>query len=167
VSLLRYAGLRLSEALALQPRDIEAGTVNVRHGKGDRQRVVGLNSAAVAHIDRWLVERERMGISRRAPLFCTFSKRGGRRHVVALSSRQVQLALKRRALRAGIEKRVHPHGLRHSCAVALVERGVAVPLVQRQLGHTNLGTTDVYLRGLGVSAHVDVVRDLDWSAGKS
>ena len=70
--------------------------------------------------------------------------------------------LKRLAKRAGIDKRVHPHGFRHSHAVHLLRKGVPLPDIQRQLGHLNLATTDEYLRGLGAGEHVEKVRDLEW-----
>lgn len=76
--------------------------------------------------------------------------------------RYVQLMLKRLAGRAGIDKRVHPHGFRHSHAVHLLRKGVPLPDIQRQLGHLNLATTDEYLRGLGAGERVEKVRDLEW-----
>ncbi len=63
--MLWRGGLRIAEALALRPADVDvaAGTVTVLHGKGDRRRVVGLN--------RWLEERRERGLGRRWALFCT------------------------------------------------------------------------------------------------
>ncbi|MDQ4048657.1 MAG: tyrosine-type recombinase/integrase [Actinomycetota bacterium] len=60
-------GLRISEALALEPRDVDAagGMLNVRHGKGDRQRLVGLDPAALALLERWLDRRAALGLARR------------------------------------------------------------------------------------------------------
>ena len=66
--------------------------------------------------------------------------------------------LQRLAQRAGIEKRVHAHGLRHSLAVELVRKGVHARDVQAQLGHKNLATTNVYLSGLLPQESLDRVR---------
>ena len=44
----------------------------------------------------------------------------------------------------------------------LLRKGVPLPDIQRQLGHLNLATTDVYLQGLGAGEHVEKVRDLEW-----
>lgn len=164
IGVLYYSGLRLSEALALLPRDIdlEGGEINVRRGKGGKQRLAGLNAAAEAHLGRWMDTRRQFGISSRKPVFCTFSKVNGKPTSGPVAPQYVQLMLKRLAKRAGIEKRVHPHGLRHSHACHLLRRGVPLPDIQRQLGHVNLATTDVYLRGLGAGQHVGRVHELEW-----
>ncbi|MCP3960762.1 MAG: tyrosine-type recombinase/integrase [bacterium] len=164
IAVLYFSGIRLAESLALAPRDVdlEAGEINVRCGKGGRQRLVGINVHAQAHLSRWMDTRERLGINGRQPVFCTFSKVGGEPRVKALAPRYVQLMLHRLADRSPLEKRIHPHGLRHSHAVHLLRRGVALPHIQRQLGHRNLATTDEYLRGLGAGEHVAGVRDLEW-----
>lgn len=164
IGLLYYSGLRLSEALALLPKDIDMtrGEINVRHGKGGRQRLAGLNASAEAHLVRWMDTRRKLGINSRQPVFCTFSKIGGQREIGPLAPRYVQLMLHRLAARAGLEKRVHPHGFRHSHAVHLLRKGVPLPDIQRQLGHLNLATTDLYLKGIGAGEHVEKVRDLEW-----
>ena len=164
IALMYYSGLRLSEVLALLPRDVdlEGGEINVRRGKGGRQRLAGLNAAAQAHLSRWMDRRTKLGINARRPVFCTFSKVAGEPRVRRIQPRYVQLMLKRLAGRAGIDKRVHPHGFRHSHAVHLLRKGVPLPDIQRQLGHLNPATTDEYLRGLGAGEHVEKVRDLEW-----
>lgn len=164
IALMYYSGLRLSEVLALLPRDVDlaGGEINVRRGKGGRQRLAGLNAAAQAHLTRWMERRRKLGINARHPVFCTFSKVAGKPKVGPLQPRYVQLMLKRLAGRAGIDKRVHPHGFRHSHAVHLLRRGIPLPDIQRQLGHLNLATTDEYLRGIGAGEHVEKVRDLEW-----
>ena len=163
IAVLYWAGLRLDEALALEQRDVDltAGRLNVRRGKGGRQRIAGLNASAVAHLDRWFGVRRQLGI-RKALIFCTYSKSSGERRVRPLSARSVQAALKRLAVRAGIEKRVHPHGLRHAHAVGLLERGLSVYDIQQQLGHADLGTTAVYLQGLA-GEHAARVARLEWT----
>ncbi len=164
IALFYYSGLRLAEALALHPRDVdlEGGCVTVRRGKGGGQRQAGLNAAAHEHLSRWMERRRRLGIGDDAPVFCTFSRVDGARQVGPMAARYVQAALRRLARRAGVGKRVHPHGFRHSHAVHLLRRGVALPVIQRQLGHVNLATTDHYFRALGVGEHVERVRDLEW-----
>ncbi|MDQ6774131.1 MAG: tyrosine-type recombinase/integrase [Candidatus Dormibacteraeota bacterium] len=133
-------GLRVSEALALKPGDVdpERGTVRVLHGKGDRSRVVGLDDGAMAIIQRWMDHRRTLQL-RNGPLFCTLAGT----HVLPS---YVRTLMRRIAGKAGIEKRVHPHGLRHSHAADLVADGVPVNLIQQQLGHANLSVTDRYLR---------------------
>lgn len=58
------------------------------------------------------------------------------------------------AQRAGIEKRVHPHGLRHGWAVGQVQAGTSLPAIQQLLGHSSLATTAVYLQHLAPAAAV-------------
>jgi site-specific recombinase XerD len=66
-------GLRVSEALALFPKDIDAtgGSLRVLHGKGDKASTAPLPSDAAEAIDRWLDCRNRLGLTGRHPLFCT------------------------------------------------------------------------------------------------
>jgi site-specific recombinase XerD len=92
---------------------------------------VAADDGAVAVVQLWLAERARLGFNGRQKLFCTLA--GG-----PLSSNQVRQMVKRRAARAGIDKRVHPHGLRHTHAAELVAEGVPVNVIQKQLGHVCL-----------------------------
>ena len=119
----------------------------VLHGKGDRRRVVGLDPGAMAILSRWIDIRRSLGMNGHAALFCTLQ--GG-----PLKSSYLRTLLPRLARKAGIEKRVHPHGLRHTRAYELMMEGVPVPIIQQQLGHTSLATTDRYVSHL---APVDVI----------
>ena len=69
----RRGGLRVSEALALYPKDVDAesGTVTILHGKGDRRRTVGLDPEAFAIVMRWLERRPVLKLNGRHALFCT------------------------------------------------------------------------------------------------
>src|SRR4051812_35585886 len=70
---LYRAGLRVSEALGLMPKDcnIEAGTLRVLKGKGRTARTVGLDSGAFSVLQLWLERRKQLGIDGRSPVFCT------------------------------------------------------------------------------------------------
>ena len=140
ITVMYRAGLRLSEALALRPKDIdaEAGSVTVLHGKGDKRRVVGLDPGSMAILLRWVDKRHQFKLTGRSPLFCTLQGR-------PLHPSYVRTLLHRLGTRAGIEKRVHPHGLRHTMAFELMWEGVPAPIIQQQLGHTSLATTQRYL----------------------
>jgi integrase/recombinase XerD len=87
---------------------------------------------------RWVDHRRTLGLSGRSRLFCTL---GGR----PLHASYVRTLLHRLGDKAGVEKRVHPHALRHSMAYDLMWEGVPVPIIQRQLGHASLATTQRYL----------------------
>jgi len=156
-------GLRLGEALALFPKDIdlEAGTIRVLRGKGRKARTVGLDEGGMAMIQRWLDKRQALGLNGRQPVFCSITKGApfGRR----LHPQYVRQALNRLAERAGIEKRVHPHGLRHAHAAELAAEGVPVNVVQRQLGHASLAVTSRYLDHISPVELVDTMRSREWS----
>ena len=147
------AGLRLGESLALMPKDIDpdAGTITVLHGKGDRRRVVGIDPGAMAIITRWMDKRASLGITRRRRLYCTLDGK-------PLYPSYVRTMLHRVGAKAGIEKRVHPHALRHSMAFELMWEGVPVPIIQAQLGHASLATTQRYLDHLAPRDVVEVMQ---------
>ena len=156
--ILYRGGLRCSEALALRPKDldVDAGTVRVLHGKGDKSRLVGLDAGAMAIIQVWLDKRASLGFTGRQTLICTLRGK-------PVSGRYVRSLLPRLAAKAGIEKRVHAHGLRHSMAAELSAEGVPLPLIQSQLGHSNLSTTDRYIRQLAPQEVVDAMKKREWS----
>ena len=153
IAVLYYAGLRVSEALALERRDFDLnrGFINVRRGKGAKQRVVGLPPQAFPYINRWLDARRERGLQRRA-IFCTL--KGG-----LLSDVYVRQFLHRYANRAGVNKRVHPHGLRHSHAAHLAMNGVPTHAIQKQLGHNSLATTGQYLDSIAPAEVVAAVAE--------
>ena len=148
------AGLRLSEALALFPKDVETdkGVIRVLHGKGDKARTVGLPQDACVALDRWLDKRKQLKIKKNAPLFCTLD--GG-----PLSTPYVRALMKRLKDKTSIEKRTHYHGLRHTCAWELAKEGVPMPIIQKALGHTSLQTTDRYLRHVAPHDVIDVMKN--------
>lgn len=167
ITLMYRAGLRVSEALALQPKDVdlENGIVRVLHGKGDRYRAVGLDPGAAAVVAAWIAERGRAqrvaaranGASDPAPLLCTT-------YGTPVTTGYVRRLMKRLGRQAGIAKRVHAHGLRHTHAAQLREEGVDVGIISRQLGHRSLLTTIRYLDHVQPTAVVDAMRGRIWAA---
>jgi len=150
--------LRINEALSLYPKDLELtdGSVRVLHGKGGRSRTVGLDPGAAAIIERWLDARSRLGLGGRNPVFCTL--RGN-----PMSDAYVRVMLKRLAARAGIDKRVHAHGLRHTHAAQLRAEGVDSAILYRQLGHASITTTARYLDHLAPRAVIEAMRGRHWT----
>jgi site-specific recombinase XerD len=139
LTLLYRSGLRIAEALALKPSDIDLGrhSARVLHGKGDKATVRGFHPSADDALARWMDTRRGLGL-RNGPLFCTLQ--GG-----DLSDRYVRNLLKRLAGQAGIDKRVHPHGLRHTFADELRAAGVDVVTISKLLGHSSIAVTSRYL----------------------
>lgn len=152
IAVMYRGGLRLGEALSLKPKDIDdrRGTVAVLHGKGGKRRTVGLDPGALAMVTRWIERRHDLDVGPHQPLFCTLS--GGKLH-----QSYVRTLLPRLASKAGIEKRVHPHGLRHAMSYELMMEAVPMPIIQRQLGHSSLATTDRYLQWI---APMDVIEKM-------
>lgn len=134
------AGLRVSELTGLDVDDVdlEEGSVRVL-GKGGKEREVPLGRYARQALEAYLrLARPQLVTGRsRAALF--LNQRGGR-----LTRQGVALVLAEAARRAGIERRVSPHVLRHSFATHLLEGGADVRVVQELLGHASVATTQVY-----------------------
>jgi len=120
-------------------------------------RTVALDPSAQAYVERWLGKREQMGLNGRQPLFCTISK--GERFGGPIDSGYVRKALPRLAARAGLERRVHPHALRHSLATALAHEGKPLPTITAQLGHSSTAVTDRYLAKIAPADLIAQVRD--------
>jgi site-specific recombinase XerD len=158
IVVLYRAGLRISEALALMPKDLDAAnsTIRVLHGKGDKARLVGLDAGAWAIVQLWLDRRTVLGINGRSPVFCTLQGK-------PIKPAYVRTLLPRLARRAGIEKRVHAHGLRHTFAYELANEGTPLHVVQLQLGHSSVATTDRYIRHLNPAAVVEAMKSRAWS----
>lgn len=158
IVLLYRSGLRLSEALALRPKDLDrsGGKLRVLHGKGDKARTVGMDDSAFTHVAHWLTVREALGVGGRVPVFCTLDGK-------PIKTAYIRALLPRLAKRAGIAKRVHAHGLRHSLACDLAEEGIELRVISEQLGHRSLATTDRYLRHLNPQRVIETMRARSFS----
>lgn len=157
IAVLWRSGLRISEALALELRDLdlEAGTLRVRHGKGDRSRTVGVDEQTCAMLARWLDRRRTLGPGARAPVFCTLQ--GGR-----LDCSYVRRLLPRLARKAGVDRRVHAHGLRHTYAAELARERTPINVIRDALGHSTLAVTDRYLRDVAPMHVINTIRARSW-----
>ena len=152
IMVLYRSGLRLSEALSLRPCDIdlERGAIRVLHGKGDRARTVGIDRSATDSINTWMIEHRAMGYSIGHRLFVTSSGR-------ELTQGYLRRKLPELGIKAGIHKRVHAHGLRHTHAAELRAEGIDIAVIKRQLGHVSLMTTIWYLDHLAPESVVGVI----------
>ena len=104
-----------------------------------KHRVAGIDAAGLAIVAGWVEVRTALGLGADVPLFCTLT--GGPLHPA-----YVRQLLPRLAAKAGIAKRVHAQGLRHTHAAELAAEGLPAELIQAQLGHGSLASTDRYLR---------------------
>src|SRR5919199_2796842 len=137
VQLLRHTGLRVGELCNLRLSDIRTserkGSVLVRSGKGDKDRTVPLNHDVREALEAYLKVRPDSADDH---LF--LGQRGE-----PLQTDGVQLIVRKRARRAGLEK-VTPHVLRHSFAKHVLDAGADLATVSRLLGHERLETTAIY-----------------------
>ena len=157
--LIYRSGLRISEALALKPAsiDLDQHSARVLHGKGNKATVRPLHPSADDALIRWMDTRRQLAAAngwKAAPLFCTLD--GGH-----MSDRYVRDMLKRLAAKAGVDKRVHPHGLRHTYADELRRAGADVVVISKALGHSSIAVTARYLDHLSNGQAVSAVAALD------
>ena len=149
-------GLRLSEALHIRPGDIDraAGLLHVRHGKGAKDRKVILPPATLRMLGEYWKTHRNPGW-----LFPARGRNGKEEAgtAKALSPSAAQAGLRRVREIAGITKTgVSIHSLRHSYATHLLEAGVPLTVLQKQLGHKNIETTLRYVH-LSAPAQIDAV----------
>jgi site-specific recombinase XerD len=157
IAVLYRSGLRISEALALLPKDIDfaSGAIRVLHGKGEKARTVGIDSGAMEFVQRWLEVRVRWSVDSWHSIFCT---RTGQQ----LGEGYIRRLFPELGRQAGIQKRVHPHGLRHTHAAQLRAEGIDVGIISKQLGHASISTTARYLDHIAPWAVVDAITGRVW-----
>lgn len=139
---LYSTGCRVSECagMVLDQLDLTEGIVRV-FGKGQKERLAMLGAPAIAAIEAWLPLRRRMlQDARVTDPGALWLNRYGR----PLSARWVFQTVVERAKAAGLQTTLTPHGLRHSFATHLLDRGADLRTVQELLGHARLVTTEIY-----------------------
>lgn len=146
------AGLRLQEAIQLLPADIDSAEMRIRiqAGKGHKERYVMLSNTLLGAL-REYYRRYRPG----KWLFFGKSK------LEPIHPRNVQRAIEKAAIKAGIHRRVSPHVLRHSFATHLLDRGTNLRYIQELLGHSSITTTMIYTH-VSRRKLTEVVSPLDW-----
>jgi integrase/recombinase XerD len=143
---LAYAsGLRLSELknLRLEQLHLDAGFINVI-GKGNKERVVPVGRTAVAALNCYIEIGRPKLVTTKSPANVFLTKRGTPFAAVTL-----WLHIKNRVRRAGVERNMTPHMLRHSFATHLLEHGADLRVIQELLGHANISTTEIYTHVTG------------------
>ena len=140
LELLYATGMRVSELtrLGLVDLDLEHASCLV-FGKGGKERLVPVGSTAIDVVERY-VRSVRPALDRGKGGGAVFLNQRG----TPLSRMSVWMIVTRAASRAGVERRISPHTLRHSCATHLLEGGADLVVVQELLGHADISTTQIY-----------------------
>lgn len=134
VGCMVFGGLRVSEVCNLRPNDVdlEARLINVRHGKGGKDRRVGISNALIGYLTAY------QAIRPRGPAYFLQADGG------TFDRNKVGKRLKLLARRLGID--ITPHGLRRTFATLASSQGRSIDYLRIALGHANLETTQAYLR---------------------
>jgi len=146
LEVLYGTGLRVSELVGLSLGDIDLDAALLRaFGKGSKERIVPVGTPAVRALVGWLGPGGRPELApaqwrRRGDAEAVFlNTRGGR-----LSRQGAWEILKRHGRQVGLEAKLSPHVLRHSCATHMLDHGADIRAVQELLGHASISTTQVY-----------------------
>ena len=139
LEILYSCGLRVSEAANLQINQIneQEEIINIL-GKGKKERIVPIRKSALKAVKTYIneVRNKHLVIDNKAVFIGKNGKRMSRQALYNIVVNNAKLA--------GIQKEIHPHTLRHSFATHLLDNGADLRVVQELLGHTNIGTTQIY-----------------------
>ncbi len=132
---LAYSGLRVSELCSLRIEDIDflENVIHVKSGKGDKDRMVVVDSRVMEILKEYLKSEKRHEGN-------VFVSRKGNR----ISTTHVERIVKYYAKKAGINKKVTPHVIRHTFATTLLRNGADIRFIQQILGHSSVATTQIY-----------------------
>jgi len=132
LQLLYSSGLRVSEIVSLKPTDIDftENTGWVREGKGKKDRMFVFSQKLTKKLEKF--------IKKHSDWNYVFSPNK------PLTTRNIQKIVQLTTQKAGIDKEVHPHTLRHSFATHLLDSGVDIRKIQELLGHSDISTTMIY-----------------------
>lgn len=140
IEMLYGSGLRVSELVDLKLSDMrrEEGYMRVL-GKGSKQRLVPISEEAAKWFKYWMDDRCKLKIQPGQEDFAFLNRRGHQ-----LTRVMIFTMLKTLCMKAGIEKTISPHTLRHSFATHLLQNGADLRVIQQLLGHEDITTTEIY-----------------------
>ena len=148
IEVLYSCGLRVSELCSLRLSDLYISERFLRvTGKGGKQRLVPISERAIAEIEAYFEDRNRIEIKRGYEDYMFISERLKK----PLSRITVFHMIKELVKAVGIKKNVSPHTFRHSFATHLLEGGANLRVIQAMLGHESIATTEIY-------THIDALR---------
>lgn len=139
--------MRIGATLRIKPGDIDwdRNLITIQRDKGGEGRTVVLDPQAMDVLRIWSERRKVIGLTGHQWFFCSVYK-----HALGnkLDPSHYRRLIGRLRKKAGIEKRCHLHGLRHTGASEMAEEGIDLPTISAQLGHKSVGTTSKYIHRL-------------------
>ncbi|NGT01469.1 tyrosine-type recombinase/integrase [Clostridium perfringens] len=138
IELFLCSGMRLSEILNLKWKDINlmSGQLKVVQGKGSKDRILWINEEMLNILRNWKIEQSnKYGVV--DLVFCSRNKK-------RLDDKGIRKMIETYSIKAGINKHITPHTLRHTYATDLLRETKNIRLVQKALGHSDLSTTMIY-----------------------
>lgn len=149
ISLFTATGMRMSEILGLAVSDLDLEKKRATIVYEDRDdRVIWVHQDARIPMNEWMDARLRIMMRTTGPLFCNLKGQ-------PLSSVYIRGMLPKLAKKAGISKRVHADGMRHTFAAMSYRAGVTTRSLQVQFDHKNIAATVAYLERIGLHAGFD------------
>ena len=140
IETLFACGLRVSELVNLHLSDLYRSEHFLRIvGKGRKERLVPISDSALQEIDLWLDERAQWPAKVGEDDYLFLNRRGAH-----LTRQMIFIMIRDAAQRAGIQKDISPHTLRHSFATELLKGGADLRVIQVMLGHEDIATTEIY-----------------------
>lgn len=141
IEVLYGCGLRVSELISLKISDIYNKDEFIKViGKGNKERLIPIGKGILKSIHLYIEgERNIQNINKKNTDVLFINKRG-----TGLSRQMIYIIIKELAQRTGIKKKIGPHTLRHSFATHLIEGGADLRAIQQMLGHSSIGTTEIY-----------------------
>jgi integrase/recombinase XerD len=140
VELMYAAGLRVSELVGLNIRDVDLDIGTVRTlGKGSKERIIPIYDTAIQSIGEYIAFTRPTHARNQKEEALFLNRRGGR-----LTRQAFWLRLRKLSIKVGVSTKITPHMLRHSFATHLLHGGASLRHVQELLGHSNIATTQIY-----------------------
>ena len=140
VELMYAAGLRVSELVGLNIRDVDLDIGTVRTlGKGSKERIIPIYDTAIQSIGEYIAFTRPTHARNQKEEALFLNRRGGR-----LTRQAFWLRLRKLSVKVGVSTKITPHMLRHSFATHLLHGGASLRHVQELLGHSNIATTQIY-----------------------
>lgn len=140
IETLYSCGLRVSEVINLRISNLYFTNEFIRiTGKGNKERLVPIGEKAIKSLNFYLNQRKLARVAKKAEDIVFLNRSGNKLTRVAVFN-----LIKHYAKKAGIEKNISPHTIRHSFATHLIENGADLRTVQQMLGHESILTTEIY-----------------------